>query len=437
MKFWTSAILAAAIGLGAATGASAQQHVLNMLVLSEDAPKIQMVADAYHAKHPDVTIKMQGAPWDQYFQTVELRLGSKDKSVDLVYVDVPLIASYASRGFLAPVDPSVDTSALVPSSVNAGKYDGKLYALPINNSAQVLYYNKKLFADAGVTPPDGLTAGGTATQAQANEIASTKRWTWEQVADAAKKLTKKKDGKTTVWGFSFDQINELYQLQPLGESLGTDVISPDGKTAHGYLDSPAWIKGATFWSDLYNKWGVSPKGLSHDEPPHLFANGQLALFAGGTWNLALFQKSGVDFGVAAFPYFEGGKVLTPTGSWFIGVSAHSANQAAAADFARFLTLSDEGTKVWFDANKQLPAYKPLLEEISKSPEFDAFPNDVFRIGVYDALNTAKPRPTTVAYGQLQDAFRTAFADMSNGVPVSDALATAVETYDAAIKRLSR
>jgi ABC-type glycerol-3-phosphate transport system substrate-binding protein len=437
MRHWTAALVAGFTGLMAASGAYAQQHVLNMLMLAEDSAKIQKVVDAYQAKHPDVVIKMQSAPWDQYFQTAELRLGSKDKSIDLVYVDVPLIASYASRGFLAPVDPGLDTSALVSSSVNAGKYDGKLYALPINNSAQVLYFNKKLFADAGVTPPAGLTPGGTATQAQADEIASTKRWTWEQVADAAQKLTQKKGGKTAVWGFSMDQINELYQLQPLGESLGTDVIAPDGKTAHGYLDSPAWVKGATFWSDLYNKWQVSPKGLAHDEPPHLFANGQLALFAGGTWNLALFQKSGVDFGVAAFPYFQGGKILTPTGSWFMGVSADSANKEIAADFAKFLTLTDEGTKIWFDANKQLPAYKPLLEQISKSPEFDGFPNDVFRIGVYDALNTAKPRPTTVAYGQLQDAFRTAFADISNGVAVDDALATAVETYDAAIKRVSK
>jgi ABC-type glycerol-3-phosphate transport system substrate-binding protein len=135
MKHWTSALVAAVTGLTAATGASAQQHVLNMLVLSEDAPKIQKVAEAYQAKHPDVAIKMQSAPWDQYFQTAELRLNSKDKSVDLVYVDVPLIAGYASRGFLAPVDPNLDTSALVPSSLNAGKYDGKL------------------FANAGVMPP--------------------------------------------------------------------------------------------------------------------------------------------------------------------------------------------------------------------------------------------------------------------------------------------
>ena len=121
MRHWTSALVAAFTGLMAATGASAQQHVLNMLVLSEDAAKIQKVADAYQAKHPDVAIKMQAAPWDQYFQTAELRLNSKDKSVDLVYVDVPLIAGYASRGFLAPVDPGLDTSALVPSSAQRGQ----------------------------------------------------------------------------------------------------------------------------------------------------------------------------------------------------------------------------------------------------------------------------------------------------------------------------
>ena len=64
MKHWTSALVAAVTGLTAATGASAQQHVLNMLMLAEDAPKIQKVVDAYQAKHPDVAIKMQAAPWD-------------------------------------------------------------------------------------------------------------------------------------------------------------------------------------------------------------------------------------------------------------------------------------------------------------------------------------------------------------------------------------
>jgi hypothetical protein len=50
MRHWTSALVAAITGLVAANGASAQQHVLNMLVLSEDAPKVQKVADAYQAE---------------------------------------------------------------------------------------------------------------------------------------------------------------------------------------------------------------------------------------------------------------------------------------------------------------------------------------------------------------------------------------------------
>ncbi len=80
MRLWTSAIIAAFAGLTAATGASAQQYTLNMVVLAEDAAKIQKVVDGYQAAHPDVTIKLQATPWDQYFQTAELRLRARPGS---------------------------------------------------------------------------------------------------------------------------------------------------------------------------------------------------------------------------------------------------------------------------------------------------------------------------------------------------------------------
>jgi maltose-binding protein MalE len=215
------------------------------------------------------------------------------------------------------------------------------------------------------------------------------------------------------------------------------VIASDGVTAKGYLDSDAWTKAATYWSNLYNDWAVSPKSLGYGEAAQLFGNGQLAMFAGGTWNLPILSATGVDYGVAPYPYFEGGKVLTPTGSWYIGVNAASANQADSFEFVKYLTTSEEGTRTWFKALNQLPVYKPLLDEISNSADFDAFPNDVFRMGVYDSLNTAKARPVTAAYGQLQDAFRTAFVDIANGVPVKDALSSAVEKFEAAASRVAQ
>ena len=161
------------------------------------------------------------------------------------------------------------------------------------------------------------------------------------------------------------------------------------------------------------------------------------MFAGGTWNIPILSATGVDFGVAPYPYFEGGKVLTPTGSWYVGVNVASANQAEAMDFAAYLTTNAQGTKVWFDSLQQLPTYKPLLDTISTSADFDAFPKNVFRLGVYDSLNTAKARPVTAAYGQLQDAFRTAFVDIANGVAVADALKSAVQKFESAANRVAQ
>jgi maltose-binding protein MalE len=146
-------------------------------------------------------------------------------------------------------------------------------------------------------------------------------------------------------------------------------------------------------------------------------------------------KGNIDFGVAPFPYFEGGRVLTPTGSWYVGVNAASLDRADAADFVNFLTLSDDGADLFFKGLNQLPASKPLLKEISVSPAYDSFPQNVLRLGVYEALNTAKPRPLTAAYGPLQDAFHTAFIDIANGVPVSDAFAAAIKKFETAAARV--
>jgi ABC-type glycerol-3-phosphate transport system substrate-binding protein len=438
MKTKTFAIAAGLAASLLAGTALAQDKTLNMIVIEGgDTTAMQAVVDAYKVDHPGVTINLQPYPFAQFFQVAELRLRSADTGIDLVYVDAPLLASYASRGFLSPIDPAISTDELVPAAVEAGQYDGTQYALPINNSAQVLFFNKALFDAASITPPAGLTAGETATQADIDTVASTERWTWEQVADAAQKLTVTDNGRTTTYGFTVEQFGELYQLQPFGESLGSPVIGEDGYTASGYLDGEAWTKAATFWSDLYNTWSVSPKSLGYGEAASLFGNGQLAMFAGGTWNLPILSATDVDFGVAPYPYFEGGSVVTPTGSWYVGVNAASANQAEAMDFASYLTTTDAGTKAWFESLQQLPTYKPLLDTISTSADYDAFPQNVFRLGVYDSLNTAKARPVTAAYGQLQDAFRTAFVDIANGVPVADALASAVQKFESAAARVAQ
>src|SRR5687768_4487534 len=134
MKLIKTAIVASLMASMLAGTAFAQDKTLNMIVIEGgDTTAMQAVADAYEAANPGVTINLQPYPFAQFFQVAELRLRSADAGIDLVYVDAPLLAAYASRGFLSPIE-DVDTSTLVSGALDAGKYEGTQFALPINNS---------------------------------------------------------------------------------------------------------------------------------------------------------------------------------------------------------------------------------------------------------------------------------------------------------------
>ncbi|WP_052947574.1 ABC transporter substrate-binding protein [Aneurinibacillus tyrosinisolvens] len=96
---------------------------------------------------------------------------------DVLDMDGSFIANYAATQILAPMDEYVkeeDKKDFAKSIIQQGTYDGKLYALGAMESSLVLFYNKKLVKEVGITPPDSLD----------------KAWPWQQFADNAKKLTK-------------------------------------------------------------------------------------------------------------------------------------------------------------------------------------------------------------------------------------------------------
>ncbi len=405
------------------------------ITLSDGAwpDSVKKVIAAFEAKNPDIKVQLDTYPFRQLFETIEVRMKAQDADVDLISVDVPLVASYTVRGYLAPLDEyflkdEIENTWVKPSW-QAGMYRGHFMAAPQNSSSQFLYINRKLFRDGGVTPPKALEPEKTVDYNEVSTIAKDDRWTWDQVVDAAKKLTKSADGRTSIWGFEFDQVSRLYQLQCLGESLGQPMLSPDGLKAEGYLNSDAWVKAAQWYSDLFNQWKVSPKNVSPAESPSLFASGKVALFAGGEWNALRFKEAGVDFAVAPFPYFSGGRPVTGTGSWHVGIAKASQHKAEAAKFVKFLTEDEQGSKIWFDSQGQLPATQVLLTAIENAEKYRSFPVSAYLLGVYEARNTAVFRPVTPGYLQLEDIFFSTFEDIRDGAEPKHELTEAARRVD--------
>ncbi len=376
------------------------------------------VIAAYQADHPNVQFEVEKVGFSELFQQNQIRLQSGSTNPDIVSVDVPLVASYGARGWLLPVTDSFTEDELngwVDGAREAGSYNGQLIAPPQHTSTQLLYYNTALFEAAGITPPG-----------------QDERWTWEKIAEVAKQLT-----HDDVYGFTWEQSTAAYQLLPLAQSLGGKAIGDDGFTVEGVVNSPEWVKAFSYYGDAYNASGFAPKGDT--SASELFLAGKLAMFLGGEWNNLVFTWTPPEFawGVSRHPYFDGGEVVTPTGSWHFGVNAASEHPKEAAEFLHWLSIGD-GAAIWWGKDSfDMPAQKAILDTFATREDFNAPPLSYMRVAADEAFVNPIARPVTPGYLEYEQLLGAAFSDIKNGADVQEALNTAAARITEEMKKYQR
>jgi multiple sugar transport system substrate-binding protein len=306
------------------------------------------------------------------------------------------LASLASRGYLAPLD-DLATQAqgkIDPTALAATKYQGKQYALPRWTSTQLLYFNKTLLSRAGVTAPSSNPASPI---------------TWEQLATEAKKA----QTGGAKWGFTFEQVDLYYQLQPLPESAGGGSGLTGSKMLTPDITNAGWLKAMNWYASTF-KSGISPRGIGADQTEPLFAAGNTAFFAGGPWNAPLFDKAkGLNYGVAPYPMFAGGKDVSSTGSWSVGLSPFSKHQAAAKKFLAYMTINPTGS--WEASSRNIPVQKQAeAKYLAQLGSADARSKQLAAIVENELNKNAVARPTSVGYVDFETIMNKAFADIRNG-----------------------
>ena len=123
---------------------------LNFLVMP-DIEKVSDVFKEYEKKDTAVKVNVESLPFDKMFEAIEVRLGAKEDSIDILLVDAPMVANYTAKGYLADLSSYVGEKSkgnITETSLGAGTIDGKLMALPLNSSTVNLYYNKEIFKES-------------------------------------------------------------------------------------------------------------------------------------------------------------------------------------------------------------------------------------------------------------------------------------------------
>jgi ABC-type glycerol-3-phosphate transport system substrate-binding protein len=410
-------ILVGLVGLASVSTFAATK--LEVIWMGWPKDKVDVLIDGFKKANPGIEVDMQLIPFAQLFQTLEVRLPSGG-TPDVYIVDGPLTPSYAARNFLLPLDgyfTAEELKAWFPASLETGRYKGKLYSIPYATSSAGLFFNKAVFRKYGVPFPPEEPG---------------KRLTWEEVAALARKLTidENGDGQVDVWGFMFEQIDRPYQLLPLVQSKGAQAIGPDGLTTDGYINSDKFVEVATFYSKFFNEWKVSPQGIPDAaKSREYFGNGKAAMMLGAEWNISrLADFKGLEFGLSSHPYFAGGKAVTPTGSWHVGVNSKTTKKDAAIKFLKYIT-GHEAAVEWTKLFGHAPARPGVYDAL---PE--VFGNPMWQTLFYEMNNTAVPRPVTPGYLEYELILRETFNSIHYGADPRTSLESAAKRIDRELRK---
>jgi len=420
MKKFLLVFLACSILLPSAFAANNTTVTIRFLTMAEYHNALQGVIQAFEDSHPGVNVETEEFPFAQLFDAIEIKLGSRNSNFDVVLTDAPMVSGYAYRGFISPLDEyftAAEKAEFTPALVNSGTYDGKFYSPPLKNSCHVLWYNKKLLDKAGIPYPSADPKN---------------RMTWEQVVELSQKIMAAA-GDPTVYGLTFEQISRPYQILPLVNSLGGEGIGPDGITVDGYINGPAFVKAMQWYSDIHNKYKISPKGIAPSETVGQFTAGKIAFLSANLFDYKTFEKTpGLQYGYCPLPYFKEGKPVTPTDSFHVSVSNYSKNKDLAAEFVKYLTLG-AGSDIYLDKQGEFSARIDVLNSYGSDPKYNNFPFSVFRLAAFEAKTTAFPRPLSLGYREWESVITATMEDIRNGADVKQSLDKAVKTLNAQLQ----
>ncbi len=378
----SAASTTAAATAAVATSASGAPVTITYFTFSaapDHLKDLDAMIKAFNAVYPNITVKVETAPYDTYFTKLQTLVAS-NTAPDVYELNYENFVSYASKGVLqdltplAAADKTFEASAFYPRAYKAFAQNGKQYGLPESFSDVVLYYNKDLFDKAGVAYP-------------------TDSWTWKDEVAAAQKLT---DAKAGVWGtYQPVQFFEFYKM--IAQNGGA-MFDASGKPT---VNSAQNVEALKFMLDKFNTYKVSPGEADLSSQPDsdtaLFKDGKLAMWRSGIWNFGAIKDATFKWDIALEPgnttkahqFFANGIV----------VSSKTAQSDAAWKWTRFFTSSNDAAKIRVAASWELPA-------LSNQSLFDDYLKQTpppSRSIVFKALETAVTPPVIERESELQDA----------------------------------
>lgn len=305
-----------------------------------DGDILREIVDNYNKTNTDnIEIQMDIMPNDQLQQKLPAAIAT-GTAPDFVLFGVENIAPYVSNDSLEDISDfwdvtGVDKSNILENVLELSHVDGKLYGSPMQYNVSYLYWNKDLFAEAGLDPEKAPA-------------------TMDELAEYAVKLT---NPEKNQYGLALP--TSVTYMQFLWAN-GGDADDPSTNT--NLLDSEENVKTLEWLQDLMVNKKVSPASITGPEADTMLQAGQIGMYMSGPWQINGLRAQGINFGIAPCVAGSAG-AFSPAGgcSYVIPKGTEESHKLAAYKFMQYW-LTDDILKEWSQRNGFPVWSKTLMED---------------------------------------------------------------------------
>jgi len=369
-------------------------------------PFFTQYVDEWNGSH-DLQVTRQEFPWDQYTGEILTTGIATGEAPDVFFISPGDWRRYAESGLALPLEdyiPQYLKDDILPASWDAVTLDGHIYSLPFEMEPVALWYNKAIFAEAGLEPPT----------------------TWDElVADAQQLTTADRYGILipTAPGYYENFVWYPFLWMSGGEIMNADFTASAANT-------PETAQALDLWGTLVKEGYAAPTSTGSDPTDDRFGTGNAAMFVSGYWVYGWLQSAYPDLvkdiGVVPIPAPAGKDLATVYGGWTVMVYANTTHPAEAAEFAVNMFGAEDNSRAAAWGMQYNTKLSPRASVIADNADFyEQFPHNVF---AHDIFPTARPEP---AYPpEIAQAVWEGVQDvMFNGVSGADAAAAMADKID--------
>jgi multiple sugar transport system substrate-binding protein len=337
---------------------------------AKTGPFFNEVKAAFEKDNPDIKVQLEVVPWDTLRQKLDTDIAA-GTNADLAIIGTRWLLDFVKADIVEPLDPLVNAEfrgRFAGAILNPSIMDNKLMGLPVAASARAMYYNKDLFAKAGIAEPPK---------------------TWDDVKAAAEKL-KALGGDIAPFGMQGKEIETDVYFYYAMWSYGGEIMI-DGKSG---LGSEAALKAATLYKAMIDG-GLTqkgPTGYNREDVQNLFKKGQVGMMMTAPFLASQIKTEAptLQYGVVPVPMGTTSATYGVTDS--IILFKNSKAKDAAAKFLEFSFRPEWREK--FDSGE---GFLPVTSAVAEMP---AFKNDPVLQIFSSAMGSARFAPVIGGWEEI-------------------------------------